>query len=92
MIALTNVLTFVHFFPFQTFVSPQVKLPDDVVAPVLPPYTKFPSFDLPKMPIKGSKLSSSHGSGEVSPYVCIFLLIFCLFFVYELSRKSTYII
>nr|XP_012553566.2 ankyrin repeat and SAM domain-containing protein 6 isoform X1 [Hydra vulgaris] len=34
-----------------TLVSPQVKLPDDVVAPVVAPYSKLPSFDLPKMPI-----------------------------------------
>lgn len=52
-----------------TLVSPLLQLPDDVVAPVLPPYSKFPSFDLPKMPIKGSTLSNSHGSNwEVSPY------------------------
>ena len=46
-------------------VAPHVELPDDVVAPVLPPYSKLPSFDLPTMPV-GSKLSSSGGS-EVSP-------------------------
>lgn len=51
-----------------TLVSPQVKLPDDVVAPVVSPYSQLPSFNLPKMSIMGSKLSSSNGSaGETTP-------------------------
>ena len=51
----------------QSLAAPQVNLPDDVVAPVLPPYPSLKSFDIPKLPSVGAKLlngglNNSHGS------------------------------
>ncbi len=52
---------------FQALVFPQTKLPDDVVAPVLSPFPRRTSFELPKMPIE-AKLSNSGGMDN-SPHV-----------------------
>ena len=36
-----------------SLLSPQVVLPDDVVAPTFSPFSKLPGYDLPKMPGTG---------------------------------------
>ncbi|XP_065064997.1 ankyrin repeat and SAM domain-containing protein 6-like isoform X2 [Rhopilema esculentum] len=51
--------------PKIALLFPQTKLPDDVVAPVLLPFPRRTSFELPRMP-KDAKLSSS-GGADVSP-------------------------
>ena len=60
------------FVFFQALVFPQTKLPDEVVAPVLSPFPRRTSFELPRMP-KDAKLSSSDGA-DISPQVYCFVL------------------
>eukprot|EP00795_Rhopilema_esculentum_P001786 gene1786-16273_t len=55
--------------PKIALLFPQTKLPDDVVAPVLLPFPRRTSFELPRMP-KDAKLSSS-GGADVSPQSAI---------------------
>ena len=72
-------MTLINFqHTLQALAAPQYNLPDDVVAPVLPPFPTLKSFDIPKLPMVGAKyplgLNTSNGSNSGDNFVSLYYL------------------